>query len=388
MRQTCAKSLHKKARNSSLEMTTNAPAKADSRAKEQGKSPIKVIIDTDPGIDDAFAVLMSLSCAPELQVLALTSSFGNVRTEKATENCKKLLRIYKSSGSRKGSEDEKGDEKDDVVYVAEGSKKALNGKQKEHIADFVHGEDGFGDFEKDKEELSEEKEDVEVYPGGSAKLMYDLAKTYPGEVTIVCLATATNVVNAFREYEDLPKLLRSVVHLGGAYTVSGNVNPAAEANVYADAEAADELYGTHGVDIYAVGLDVTMNVRMTEENLIKMRDTKYVKGRETLTDEERQFLFNSSQFYMNYHIKSLNFRGVLQHDSVCVMTVIHPEMFEWTRARVRVATESFARGMVIMDKEGEKNWSFENAWTERPLMNVALTADFEAIEKALMERFI
>ena len=218
--------------------------------------------------------------------------------------------------------------------------------------------------------------------------MYDLAKTYPGEVTIVCLATATNVVNAFREYEDLPKLLRSVVHLGGAYTVSGNVNPAAEANVYADAEAADELYGTHGVDIYAVGLDVTMNVRMTEENLIKMRDTKYVKGRETLTDEERQFLFNSSQFYMNYHIKSLNFRGVLQHDSVCVMTVIHPEMFEWTRARVRVATESFARGMVIMDKEGEKNWSFENAWTERPLMNVALTADFEAIEKALMERFI
>ena len=382
------KSLHKKAINSCLEMTTNAPAKADLRAKKQGKSPIKVIIDTDPGIDDAFAVLMSLSCAPELRVLALTSSFGNVRTEKATENCKKLLRIYKSSGSRKGSEDEKGDEKDDVVYVAEGSKKALNGKQKEHIADFVHGKDGFGDFEKDKEDLLEAKEDVEVYPGGSAKLMYDLAKTYPGEVTIICLATATNVVNAFREYEDLPKMLRSVVHLGGAYTVSGNVNPAAEANVYADAEAADELYGTHGVDIYAVGLDVTMNVRMTEENLIKMRDTKYVKGRETLTDEERQFLFNSSQFYMNYHIKSLNFRGVLQHDSVCVMTVIHPEMFEWTRARVRVATESFARGMVIMDKEGEKNWSFENAWTERPLMNVALTADFEAIEKALMERFI
>ena len=95
-------------------MTTNAPAQADSRAKKQGKSPIKVIIDTDPGIDDAFAVLMSLSCAPELRVLALTSSFGNVRTEKATENCKKLLRIYKSSGSRKGSEDEMGDEKDDV----------------------------------------------------------------------------------------------------------------------------------------------------------------------------------------------------------------------------------------------------------------------------------
>ena len=350
------------------------------------KPRIKVIIDTDPGIDDAFAILMSLSCSSEIEVLALTSSFGNVRTEKATENCKKLLRIWSTSSS--------GDEKkrNGDVLVAEGSKKALNGKQKEHIADFVHGKDGFGDFETNDDDAKKKEEEegdaVELYPGGSAKLMYDLAKKYPNEVTVICLATATNIVNAFREYEELPKLLRSVVHLGGAYTVCGNVNPAAEANVYADAEAADELYGTHGVDIYAVGLDVTMNVRMSEENLIKMRDTKCANEREKLTDKERQFLFNASQFYMNYHIKSMNYRGVLQHDSVCVMTVIRPELFEWTRARVRVATESFARGMVIMDKEGEKNWSFENAWTERPLMNVALTADFAAIEKALMERFI
>ena len=337
-----------------------------------GGGRVKVIIDTDPGIDDAFAVLASLSCMPELDVVALASSFGNVRTEKATENCKKLLRISKKT---------KGE-----VLVAEGSKKALNGKQKEHVADFVHGKDGFGDFTEDATEETDDDE-IQLYPGGSGKLMYDVAKKYPNEVTIICLATATNVVNAFREYKELPKMLRSVVHLGGAYNVCGNVNPAAEANVYADAEAADELYGTHGVDIYAVGLDVTMEVRMSEENLIKMRDVKCEKEREAFTDEERQFLFNASQFYMNYHIKSMNFRGILQHDSVCVMAVIHPEMFEWTRARVRVATESFARGMVIMDK-GEKNWSFENAWTERPLINVALTADFEAIEKVLMERFI
>ena len=74
-------------------------------------------------------------------------------------------------------------------------------------------------------------------------------------------------------------MLRSVVHLGGAYNVCGNVNPAAEANVYVEALAADELYGTHGVDIYAVGLDVTMKVRMSEENLIKMRDVKCEKER-------------------------------------------------------------------------------------------------------------
>ena len=123
------------------------------------------------------------------------------------------------------------------------------------------------------------------------------------------------------------------------------------------------------MDIYAVGLDVTMEVRMSEENLIKMRDVKCEKERRR-SRMKKTVLFNASQFYMNYHIKSMNFRGILQHDSVCVMAVIHPEMFEWTRARVRVATESFARGMVIMDK-GEKNWSFENAATERPLINVA-----------------
>ena len=96
--------------------------------KKEGR--VKVIIDTDPGIDDAFAVLASLSCMPELDVVALASSFGNVRTEKATENCKKLLRISKKTKRE--------------VLVAEGSKKALNGKQKEHVADFVHGKDGFG----------------------------------------------------------------------------------------------------------------------------------------------------------------------------------------------------------------------------------------------------
>ena len=89
---------------------------------------------------------------------------------------------------------------------------------------------------------------------------------------------------------------------------------------------------------------------MTEENLIKMRDTKYVKGRETLTDEERQFLFHPSQFYFNY-LSTLNFRGVLQHERVRDDGDT-PGDVRVTRARVRVATESFARGMVIMDKEG------------------------------------
>lgn len=341
---------------------------------------LKVIIDCDPGIDDAFAVLTALSASPEIVVLAMTASFGNVRTEIATKNIELLLKLSKKAG----------------VIVGRGSDSAMNGKQKEHVADFVHGKDGFGDCHAfDSSDLAPERANdgsIGAEEGGevtsSEEVMSRIARENPGEVTVICLATATNVVNAMRADKELAKNLKSIVHLGGAYQCSGNVNPVAEANVYADAEAADELYGTHDVDIFVVGLDVTQNVRMSEEKLIEMVNTKSRNDGTNLSDLERKFLFKASQFYMNYHIKSMNYRGILQHDSVCVMSAIKPELFDWTKARVRVATESFSRGKTLMDVEGCKNWMFENAWTGRPLIKIALSANFEGIQQCLFDRYI
>ena len=337
----------------------------------------KVIIDSDPGIDDAFAVLLALSASPELEVVALTSSFGNVETKRATKNLEVLLEL----ASRRGE-----------VVVAEGCERCLRGR-KPRVADFVHGVDGFGetmvteDDGEDDDDNDNDDEDNEQSSSNASKLIAEMARKYPKEITVICLATATNIVKAFREDDECARNLKAVVHLGGAYYVCGNVNPAAEANVYADCLAADELYGTEEVDIYAIGLDVTLNIRMTEEKLLEMSRTKSKEDGTKITNAERAFLVDAAQFYMKYHVESMNFRGILQHDAVCVFSVINPELFEWTQGRVRVATDGVAKGKTIIDSS-DKKWFFDNSWTERPLINVALSANHETIEKQLLERFI
>ena len=181
----------------------------------------KVIIDTDPGVDDTFAILLALR-SPEIEVIGLTSLFGNVRTPTATKNALHLLERFGRSD----------------IPVYEGHLTSIAGDAKERIADFVHGDDGFGNTGAPTVSTKP------VFGTSAAEFIVQSANAFPGEVTVVALASATNVALALRlDRVAVTENLQSVVHLGGAFFTNGNVNPAAEANVFGDPDAADELYG-------------------------------------------------------------------------------------------------------------------------------------------------
>jgi len=148
-------------------------------------SPIKLIIDTDPGIDDSMAILSAFS-SPEVEVIGLTSIFGNVTTAMATRNAIFLTNLAGRSD----------------VPVVEGAHTSLRGVAKERIADFVHGSDGFGN-------TSQPQADGNPIPGSAAEFIVRMANEHPGQVTILALAALTNVALALELDAKLPEKLVS-----------------------------------------------------------------------------------------------------------------------------------------------------------------------------------
>ena len=327
----------------------------------------KVIIDADPGVDDSFAILLALR-SPEIEVIGLTSLFGNVRTPTATKNALHLLERFGRSD----------------IPVYEGHLTSIAGDAKERIADFVHGEDGFGNTGEPSVSTKP------VFGTSAAEFIVRSANAFPGEVTVVALASATNVALALRlDRVAVTKNLRSVVHLGGAFFTNGNVNPAAEANVFGDPHAADELYGS-GADVTAIGLDVTQRLRLSAADLAAMRDASSSSSEDDGPHAPKHgtFLHAISEFYMAFHVRTTGFRGIFMHDPAAVVLAFKPELFTTKRGVVRVATEGLCEGQTVLDT-GDKLWSFPNAWGEgeRPAIAVALDVDVEKVMALFRERF-
>ncbi|KAL7170477.1 hypothetical protein ACSBR2_035367 [Camellia fascicularis] len=171
----------------------------------------KIIIDTDPGIDDSVAIFMAFQ-TPQLEVLGITTIFGNVTTEDATRNALIL-------GEIAGYPD---------VPVAEGSPEPLKGGTPD-VAYFIHGSDGLGN--------------TNLPPPKSKKIektasefLVDMVSEYPGQVSILALGPLTNLALAVKKDSSFASKVQRVVILGGSFFALGNVNPAAEANVSAQLE--------------------------------------------------------------------------------------------------------------------------------------------------------
>ena len=320
------------------------------------RAPLKIIIDTDPGVDDTFAILLALR-SPEVEVVGITSLFGNVRTKMATQNALYILEKF-------GRPD---------IPVYEGHHTSIVGEEKERIADFVHGDDGFGN-------TNPPPPSGKMVEGKSAaEFIVETANAYPGEVTVVALASATNVTLALRaDCDAVVKNLREIVHLGGAFFVNGNVNPSAEANIFGDPVAADELYGS-GANVTLVGLDVTQRLTLAKEEL----EALGAGG-----DQHAEFLMHISRFYMRFHVDTTGMEGIFMHDPAAILLAFRPELFGLRRGKVRVATEGLCRGMTVMDS-GHKRWTFENAWHAdgRPDVSVALDVDVERVMRVFRERY-
>lgn len=297
----------------------------------------KVILDTDPGIDDAMAILFALR-SPALDVLGITTVFGNADTDVGTANA---LRLVELAGRD--------------VPVARGAEHPWVGP-KAPAPDFVHGADGLGN-------INAPPPAGKAIGMSAAEFIVATARKYPGEVTLIAVGRLTNLALALALEPRLPTLVKEVVLMGGSASARGNVTPVAEANVWGDPHAADIVFAAPwGVTM--VGLDVTTRVLMRDELLLRMAGKDERVG---------GFLYRISRFYRRFHESTGVTGGFYVHDPSAVAYVIDPSLFSTEKARVRVVTEGIAVGQTIaVAAPVPERWE---AWRGRPEVKVCREVD-------------
>ncbi|KAF7151158.1 hypothetical protein RHSIM_Rhsim02G0168400 [Rhododendron simsii] len=343
--------------------------------------PKKIIIDTDPGIDDAMAIFVALR-SPEVEVIGLTTIYGNVYTTLATRNALHLLEVA-------GRTD---------IPVAEGSHVTVTVCKtldldlyekgtKLRIADFVHGADGLGNqnFPPPVGKPVEQS---------AAAFLVEQATLYPGKVTVVALGPLTNIaldvaylvyqlMQAIQLDPTFTKNIGQIVVLGGAFAVNGNVNPAAEANfdvlnvlgapgldqIFGDPDAADIVF-TSGADVLAVGINVTHQVVMTDGDRDRLANSNGKFSR---------YLCKILDVYFSYHHDAYCTKGVYLHDPTALLAAVNPSLITYTEGVVRVQTIGISRGLTF----GEVT-----EWSDKPSVKVAVTVDAPTVLKLVMERLM
>lgn len=304
--------------------------------------PKKIIIDTDPGIDDAMAILFALA-APTLEVVGLTTIFGNVETPTATRNALHLLEFANAT----------------QIPVAHGAERPL------HLpfrgpATFVHGSDGLGD-------ITQPTPTNQPTAQSAAQFIVETIMANPGAITLVPVGPLTNIALALMLEPRIVQHVAEVVIMGGAATVNGNVNPAAEANIYNDPHAADVVF-TAGWPVTMVGLDVTTKVVMDEPYLAALCSPSRRTG---------AYIYDICRFYLAFHEKVHQIYAAHTHDPSAIAYLIDPTLFRTESGAIRVLTEGVARGHTMMDRRG--HWSRPNEWSMHRPVNVCLDVDAERL---------
>ncbi len=252
----------------------------------------KIIIDTDPGIDDAMAIFFALA-APDIELVGCTSVFGNVETVLATENTLRLLEIA-------GQED---------IPVARGAARPLAMPYRGPV-EFVHGADGQGNTHLPPPRTT-------AISSGAVEFMRSEILASPGDITIVTLGPLTNLALLVLQYPELVSLVRGVVSMGGNAWTAGNASPAAEANILNDPEAADLVFSA-GWPLTMCGLDVTHQIIMTASDLDRAMAIDSTVGRH---------LARILPFYRDFYERNIVADGIYVHDSTTISYLRHPELF-------------------------------------------------------------
>ena len=311
--------------------------------------PKKIIIDTDPGVDDAMAILFALN-SPELAVVGLTTIFGNVSTPLATQNA---LRLVELAGRPEAP-------------VAHGAERPLVAPLKA-VPDFVHGADGLGNVN-----LPPPLGQPIDQP--AAQFIVETVMAQPGQITLAPIGPLTNLALALALEPRLAENVAEVVLMGGAATVNGNVTPAAEANMICDPHAADVVF-TAGWPVTMVGLDVTMQTVMSDAYLASLKAAGSTTAR---------FIHDISRFYRDFHYQFHGLAGAHTHDPSAIAYLIDPTLFTTIRGPIRVITEGMAAGQTLLDRR--QYWHNSNAWSNQPATNVCLTVDSERLLTLYQQR--
>lgn len=285
----------------------------------------KVIIDTDPGVDDAIALILALK-SPELAVEAVVTVGGNVSVEQTTKNAMRIIRMVNPQR---------------VPILARGADPF--GKEGFVRAESVHGRDGLGELHRflldDGTPMYPEIEPPSDLPD-SNELYLELLERYPDELTIIALGPLTNLARIVRE---APEKFRpgKLIIMGGAIGVPGNVTPVAEFNIYADPESARMVF-LSGVRPILIPLDVTRKVRLTLDHVSKM---------ERHPDPVCRFVSHATQRALDFALEREGVPSIALHDPLAVAVAIEPSLVETEPLHVDVETRgNVTCGMTVADK--------------------------------------
>lgn len=278
----------------------------------------KLIIDTDPGIDDAMAIHYAFA-HQDIDVLALTTVFGNVWVEQATRNA---LVLSEQAGYK--------------VIVAEGASKPVSMSPNDP-SHYVHGDEGFGDL-------------PAITPTGHAdprpahEVIADLCRRYPGEIVLAPVGPLTNIAKLLDYDPEITSYVKKLVIMGGAVYCPGNVTEYAEANIWNDPHAADQVFAANW-PIELIGLDITQKIKCNAEDFKALTKT---------SPEIGGFLHQISDFYIKFYHSVMGEYVCLMHDPTAIVAITNPDLVTYEDVRLEVITAGDRIGQTIPSDDQQR----------------------------------
>ena len=279
-------------------------------------APRKIIIDTDPGQDDAVAILLALASPEDIDVLGVVAVAGNVPLPLTEKNARIVCELAGRSDTK----------------VFAGQSEPI--KRKLVTAEHVHGKTGLdGPKMADPTMPLQDKDGVEF-------IIETLRAEPSGTVTLCPLGPLTNIATAFQRAPDVIERVQEIVLMGGAYFQVGNITPAAEFNIYVDPEAAKIVFGS-GVKITVMPLDVTHKALTTRPRVEAFR---------SIGNRAGQMVAEWTDFFERFDKEKYGSEGAPLHDPCVIAYLIRPELFTGRFVNVEIETESeLTLGMTVAD---------------------------------------
>jgi len=279
---------------------------------------IPVVFDTDPGIDDAMALIFLNACQ-KLNLVGITTVFGNASIENCTNNALYLCERFNIPAP---------------VYAGAGL--TLMGKAEDDYPDFVHGADGLANINVLPDSRTQES-------ALAHEFLIDAAKQHKGELTIIAVGRLTNLALAIQADADFAENVKQIVLMGGAVNVPGNVTQWAEANIIGDPEATDVVFSS-GIPTTQVGLDVTMKSLMSEA---------YIEDLSNRCGDAGKLLKEITPYYLNFYRGRTGENGFACHDSSAVAFVEAPSIYQTETGNLSVVLTGEERGRTLFTENSE-----------------------------------
>jgi purine nucleosidase len=278
--------------------------------------PRKIIIDTDPGQDDAVAILLALASPQELDVLGVVAVAGNVGLHHNANNARKIVELSGRTG----------------VPVYAGCARPM--RRTLVTAEHVHGDTGLNG-----PDLPEPTIPLQAQHGVDY-LIETLMNAEPGTITLCTLGPLTNIGMALVKEPRIAERIAEIVMMGGAYFEVGNITPAAEFNIFVDPEAADVVLRC-GAPITMLPLDVTHQIQSTPERLNAILNLGNTTG---------EAVYAMLTFSESFDLQKYGWTGAPLHDPTVIAYLLQPELFEGRHCNVTIETASeLTMGMTVAD---------------------------------------